>query len=271
MRVGRGTRAIVTGASFGLGEAFAEGLARRGADLLLVARSDARLLTIAADLAAEHSVRVEIVTLDLVAPDGPRRLQAHSDGLGFEPDVLVNAASLDAGGPFADQPLALVAEAVRLNVEVPVALTHLYLPRMASRRSGAVVNVSSGAAFGPLPGHAVYAASEAFVLSMSEALWAEQRPNGVSVVAVCPGAVAAGPEDNRGGPFGFASRASREAVVASALAAVERGVPVVVPGAGTRAAALLLGLLPPRARVRLAARLARNHPGLLLGSRRRER
>ena len=271
MRIGRGTRAIVTGASFGLGEAFAEGLARRGADLLLVARSDARLLTIAADLAAAHDVRVEIATLDLVAPDGPRRLQSHADGLGFEPDVLVNAASLDAGDHFVDQPLALVAEAVRLNVEVPVALTHLYLPRMVARRSGAVVNVSSGAAFGPLPGHAAYAASESFILSMSEALWAEQRPNGVGVVAVCPGAVATGPDGRRGGPFGLSARASREAIVASALAAVEQGVPVVVPGAGTRAAGLLLGLLPPRARVHLAARLARDYPGLLFGSRRRER
>ena len=268
MRIGRGTRAIVTGASFGLGEAFAAGLAQRGADLLLVARTDARLLTIAAELAAAHNVRVEIATLDLVAPDGPRRLQAHADGLGFELDLLVNAASLDAGGRFAEQPLDFVLDAVRLNVEAFVALTHLYLPRMAARRSGAIVNVASGAAFAPLPGHAVYAASEAFVLSLSEALWAEQRPNGVSVVAVCPGATVAGQRTNRR-PSGLGSRVSREAVVASALAAVEHNVPVVIPGPATRAASILLGLLPPRSRVRVAARLARRYPGLLLSGRRR--
>ena len=271
MQVGRGTRALVTGASFGLGEAFAEGLARRGADLLLVARTDARLLTIAADLAAAHDVRVEIATLDLVAPDGPRHLQEHADGLGFEPDVLVNAASLDAGGRFADVPFDLVTDAVRLNVEALVALTHLYLPRMVARRSGAIVNVASGAAFGPLPGHAVYAASEAFVVSLSEALWAEQRPNGVRVVAVCPGAAVAGQDDERAGPFGLVRRASRDAIVASALDALDRDVPVVVPGPATRAAGLMLGLLAPRARVRLAARLTRRYPGLLLGGRRRGR
>ncbi len=271
MRIERGTRAIVTGASFGLGAAFAEGLAGRGVDLLLVARTDARLLPMAADLAAAHGVRAEIATLDLVAPDGPQRLQAHADGLGFEPDLLVNAANLDAGGRFAEQPLELVLDAVRLNVEALVALTHLYLPRMAARRSGAIVNVASAAAFGPLPGHAVYAASEAFVLSLTEALWAEQRPNGVSVVAVCPGASSGGEDAERRGPFGLGGRASREAIVASALAAVERDVPVVVPGARTRAASMLLGLLAPRARVRLAARLSRAYPGLLLGTRRRER
>lgn len=270
MRIGRGTRAIITGASFGLGEAFAEGLARRGVDLLLVARTDARLLTIAADLAAAHGVRAEIATLDLVDSDGPRRLQAHADGLGFEPDLLVNAASLDAGGQFAEQSLDTMLDAVRLNIEALVALTHLYLLRMAARRSGAIVNVASGAAFGPLPGHAVYAASEAFVLSLSEALWAEHRPHGVVVVAVCPGAASGSRDGGHGGLFGLFRRASREEIVASALDAVERHVPVVVPGASTRAAALLLGLLGPRARVRLATRLSRQYPGLLLGGRRRE-
>ena len=272
MRVGRGTRAVVTGASFGLGEAFAEALAARGADLLLVARTDARLLTIAANLAAAHGVRVEIATLDLVAPDGPRRLQTHADGLGFEPDVLVNAAGLDAVGRFADQPLDLVLDAVRLNVEALVALTRLYLPRMAARRSGAIVNVASAAAFAPLAGHAVYAASEAFVLSLSEALWAEQRPNGVAIVAVCPGAASGGQRARRGGLFkagGLYGRVAREMIVASALAALERDEPVVVPGAATRVSALLLGLLSPRARVGLAARLSRRYPGLLVSSRRR--
>jgi short-subunit dehydrogenase len=270
-RLGRGARAIITGASFGLGAAFAEALAQRGVDVLLVARTDTRLLPMAADLAAAHDVRAEIATLDLVAPDGPRRLRAHADGLGFEPDVLVNAAGIDAGGRFAEQPLELVLDMVRLNVEALVALIHLYLPRMAARRSGAIVNVASAAAFGPLPGHAVYAASEAFVLSLSEALWAEQRRNGVGVVAVCPGASSGGRDVGAGGPLGLGAPASREAIVASALAAVERDVPVVVPGTGTRAASILLGLLAPRARVRLAARLSRAYPGLLLGGRRRER
>ncbi len=287
-------RAIVTGASFGLGEAFAAGLAARGVDLLLVARTDARLLPMAADLGAAHSIRAEIVTLDLVDEDAPRQLQAQADRLGFEPDVLVHAAHIDVAGPFAEIPFERIADSVRLGVEGLVALTHLYLPRMVARKQGAIVNVASSGAFAPLPGHAVRAASDAFILSLGAALWAEQRRNGVRVVTVCPGGVEGGARGvdsdeaggrdrlrgdvasehtrrSEGGRARFGSQESREAVVASTLAAVERGDPVVLPGRGLGVVSGALGMLPPRSRVQAAAWLARRYPNLLLGTRRGER
>ena len=99
--IGPGTRAIVTGASWGIGETFAEALASRGADLLLVARSEDRLQEMATELAGQHGVRVEVVTLDLAEPDGPRRLCEAADALGFEPTLLVNNAGIGVLGPFA--------------------------------------------------------------------------------------------------------------------------------------------------------------------------
>lgn len=275
--IGPGTRAIVTGASWGIGEAFAEELAARGADLLLVARTETRLLTIAADLAARHGVRVEIVTVDLAEPDGPRRLCEAAAGLGFEPTLLVNNAGLGILGPFDALPLERAREMIRLNVTALTDLTYRVLDGMLARGHGAIVNVGSASALQPLPNYAVYAASKAYVVSLSCALWAECRRRGVRVVAVCPGAVDAGPpaELNGNGSVPprrrtFPRKVTRGAVVASALDAVERDLPIVVPGAPARVARLALGLLPRGARLRLTGALLRRFPTMLTGTRHRD-
>ena len=191
-QIGPGTRAIVTGASWGIGEAFAEALAARGADLLLVARSEARLRALADDLAERHGVRVEVVAVDLGDPDGPRRLIEAADALGFEPTLLVNNAGIGVLGPFEDLPLERAREMIRLNVLALTDLTYRVLERMQARGGGAIVNVASASAFQPLPNYGVYAATKAFVVSFTAALWAECREHGVRVVAVCPGPVDAG-------------------------------------------------------------------------------
>ncbi|MCC6174556.1 MAG: SDR family NAD(P)-dependent oxidoreductase [Chloroflexi bacterium] len=268
-RIGPGTRAIVTGASWGIGETFAHSLAARGADLLLVARTETRLLTIASDLAARYNVRVEIVTVDLAALDGPRRLCEAVDALGFAPTLLVNNAGYGQLGPFSELPLARAREMIRLNMSAVVALTRLILPGMLERGCGAIVNVASASAFQPLPNYAVYAASKAFLLNLSAALWAECRHKGVQVVAVCPGAVDATPADERQ-PRRLLRKATREIVVERALAAVERDVPVVVPSAITRVSTLGLALLPRRARLRLAGALIERFPAAFTGIRRRD-
>ena len=180
-QIGPGTRAIVTGASWGIGEAFAEELAKRGADLLLVARTETRLLTIAADLQARYGVRVEMVTLDLAQPDGPRRLCEAASGLGFEPTLLVNNAGLGILGPFADLPVEKAREMVRLNVIGLTELTYRVLEGMLARGDGAIINVASSSAMQPCPGYALYAATKAYVLSFTSALWAECRDRGVRV------------------------------------------------------------------------------------------
>ncbi len=248
--------ALITGASSGIGEAFAGALAQRGTALLLAARSEHRLERIAGELRASHGPRVEVVPIDLAERDAAERLQAAADERGLEPDLLINNAGFGSVGPFAAEPLDQQLEMVRVNVEGLVALTGLYLPRMLARRSGAILNVASTAAYQPLPYMAVYAASKAFVLSFSEALWAECRGAGVRVVALCPGPVA----DTRFGErarmdpslFNDVRSMPRERVVAEALRALDRGGPTVVPGLANR----LLAMMAPRVPIRLELAVA---------------
>lgn len=271
--IGPGTRAIVTGASWGIGEAFADALAARGADLLLVARTEDRLRTLAVALAERYGVRVEVVPVDLGAPDGPRQLMEAADALGFEPTLLVNNAGVGVLGPFAELSLEQAREMVRLNVLALTDLTYRVLERMQARGSGAIVNVGSAAAFQPLPNYGVYAATKAFVASFTAALWAECRGRGVRVVAVCPGAVDAGePTGADGVPprrRRFRRKVTREQVVAAALDALAHDRPVVVVGGAPAVARLALGLMPRRSRLRLTGLLLRRYPTALTGVRRR--
>jgi hypothetical protein len=181
--------ALVTGASSGIGEAFARALAERSADLLLTAlpADRARLEQIAEELSSRHQVRTEVVTADLGAPDGALRVQQAADKLQFEPDTLVNSAGYGIVGRFGEGPLDEQLGMIRLNAEALVALTGLYLPRMAAKGDGSIINVASTVALSPVPYFAVYGATKAFVLSFSNALWAEYRQKGVRIVAVCPG------------------------------------------------------------------------------------
>lgn len=166
----------------GIGAEFARELSRRGARVVLVARSKDKLAKLASELP-----NAEFITEDLATPGAAQRVFNAVALLGLQVDVLVNNAGFGTHGGFGDLPLATQREAIDLNVGVLVELTHLFLPMLESRQGG-VINVASTAAFQPVPYMAVYAATKAFVLSFSEALWAEYRPRGVRVLALCPGA-----------------------------------------------------------------------------------
>ena len=233
-----GRSALVTGASSGIGEAFASALAARGANLLLTALPEEhdQLEELASKLSASHGVRTKIVALDLTALDGPRTLAEHAARVAFEPTVLVNNAGFGLGGPFVDQPIERQLAMIRLNVSALVALTGEYLPRMVERGEGVVVNIASTAAFQPLPYFAVYSATKAFVLSFGEALWAEVRSSGVRVTTVCSGPVST-PFHERAGDRGQATGLKRQvrrryltadSVVAAAFEAIEDDRPRVV-------------------------------------------
>jgi short-subunit dehydrogenase len=267
-----GGAALVTGASSGIGEAFARILAARGAEVLLTAlpQDEDRLQQIAEELAQVHGVRCETVPIDLGQRDGPDALQAAADELDFEPDLLVNSAGVGGTGRFGEAPLEQELQMVHVNVEALVRLTAIYVPRMAARGAGAVVNIASTAAFQPLPYFSVYAASKAFVLSFGEALWAEHLCTGVRIVTVCSGPVETPFHGN-----GNAARAdgpvkrylrrrymTTERVVTSALDALEHDRPLVVlrmPAIGLlyRPVALVRSVLPLRVRLRISERLNR--------------
>ena len=178
---------LITGASSGIGEAFARKLAARGQNLLLMARSEDKLMTLCNELGRLKSIHAQFVAMDLSQPDAPARLFAETQTRGLTIDFLINNAGFGAVGDFAKLDLVRELNMIDLNIRALVDLTHRFLAPMRERKSGAIINVASTAGFQPVPFMAVYAATKAFVLSFSEALWEENRPYGIKVMALCPG------------------------------------------------------------------------------------
>lgn len=181
-------RALVTGASSGIGAEFARGLRKRGAAVVLVARRADRLAALASELGGEPLAVA--LSADLGEEGSVERLRQELAQRGLSIDGLVNCAGLGLTGPFAAQPQAVIRAMCDVNVRALVELTRALLPPMLERRRGFVVNVASNAAFQPIPYLAVYAATKAFVLSFSEALGSELEGSGVRVQALCPGITA---------------------------------------------------------------------------------
>ncbi|MEP6818284.1 MAG: SDR family oxidoreductase [bacterium] len=178
---------LITGASSGIGEVFARKLAARGRNVLLVARSEDRLTTLCNELGRSNSIRAQYVALDLSKPESPARLFEEAEKRGLTVDMLINNAGFGSLGEFAKLDLARELNMIDLNVKSLVELTHRFLQPMIERKQGAIINVASTAAFQSVPFFATYAATKAFVLSFSEALWEENRGYGIKVLALCPG------------------------------------------------------------------------------------
>ncbi|RKH48453.1 SDR family oxidoreductase [Corallococcus sp. AB049A] len=226
-----GHRALVTGASSGLGVVFARELAARGMDLILVARSEDRMRALAEELKNAHGIQADVIALDLGREGAGRELHARCQEKGLRVDLLVNNAGFGTHGAFDAAPFARQHEQVMLNVTSLVDTSHLFLPDMLARGVGGILNVASIAGFQPVPYMAIYAASKAFVLSFTEALSEETRERGVRVLALCPGPVqtaffdVVGTEQAAVGP-----KATAEEVVLHALKALDQGRASVVPG-----------------------------------------
>ncbi|MEG3896814.1 MULTISPECIES: SDR family oxidoreductase [unclassified Microcoleus] len=179
--------ALITGASGGIGAAFAAELAKRQHNLILVARSEDKLQQLAATLQQQFKVRVEVIVQDLTAPGAGTTVFDTVVQKGWTVDLLVNNAGFGDYGAFADRPLGKQLTIVQLNIVALVELSHLFLQGMREIKSGSIINVASIAAFQPMPYLSIYAASKAFVLSFSEALWAENKDLGIRVLCLCPG------------------------------------------------------------------------------------
>ena len=256
---------LVTGASDGLGAEFARVFAERGHDLALVARRKDRLDAIADAIAAKGRPRPIVVALDLATPDAAEKLVAEMAAAGATVEYLVNNAGYGLNGPFAELPLAGQLGMIDLNVRALTALTYAFLPQLTLNRGG-LLNVASIAALAPGPGMAIYYASKAFVLSLTEALAEEMRASGVRVTALCPGPVLTGFQERAGmseaayaAPPGVAG--ARETVEAgySGLMAGRR---VVTPGLVNQALAAAMAWIPHGITLpQLAARQAKRTGG----------
>ena len=248
--------ALVTGASSGIGEQFARALARRGYELVLVARRGERL----SELADELPVQAHVVSSDLSA-DAPA-LAGKVAELGVGVDLLVNNAGFGVYGRFLDTHPERDAAQVRLNCEAVVTLTHAFLPAMVERRRGGVIVVASTAGMQPIPYQAVYAATKAFALSFTEALHTELRGTGVRMLAVNPGPVptewqaVAGYDQAEGSGF-VPGEVPAQQVVEEALAAYDAGRRSIVPGRLMRMLMRGTRLGPRGAQLRITERIYR--------------
>ena len=222
---------LITGASSGIGEAFARKLAARGHNLLLVARSEEKLATLCNELGRVRSVHAQYFAIDLSRPESPARLFEETKKRDLQVDFLINNAGFGSMGDFAELDPDRELNMIDVNVRSLADLTRRFLVPMRERKSGTMINVASTAGFQPVPYMATYAATKAFVLSFSEALWEENRQFGIQVMALCPGST----ETN----FFEASRTQRpparvsqtpEQVVDTALRALKRGKSSVITG-----------------------------------------
>ncbi len=251
----RGHRhALVTGASAGIGAAFAERLARDGWDLCIVARRRERLETLAARLRREHRVGVRVAVADLTDKRDLRRIERLIAG-DERLELLINNAGIADFGPFIERDRDVEENEIRLDVVAVVRLTHAALPGMVRRRRGSIINVSSLAALTPSPNFAVYSACKSFLNTFTEALHFELKGTDVRLQALCPGMTRTEIFDVAGAdPSAVPGLMWMEAsdVVDESLGALERGTLVCVPGVANRALSSLTRLVPGEAAGRIA-------------------
>jgi hypothetical protein len=254
--------AIVTGASSGIGEEIAREFARLGYRLVLVARRADRLRS----LAEELDGFAHVLPVDLSNRDERASLPDHVAALGVVPDILVNNAGLATLGPVAGSNPVAELNLVEVDVAAVVDLCSRFVPGMVARGRGAVLNVASVGAFGPVPGQASYGAAKAFVLSYTQAMREELRGTGVAAAALCPGPVYTGFLEAEGVPDEESEKSlpkflwkDAAAVAKVAVDGLASGKGVIVPGTPNRIASVINHHLPRRLLLPL---VGRNHPAL---------
>jgi len=261
MREGEGKTALVTGASSGIGKAFAEHLAAKGYGLVLTARRRDRLDELAGQLAAAHGVPTHVIVDDLAEPDAPARIAAAVRASGLQIDFLINNAGYGVPGSYVNVAWADHQRFIQIMMTAVCDLTYRLLPAMIDRGWGRVINIASVAGMVPAPaGHTLYGASKAFVIRFSEALSAENTAKGVHVTAVCPGFTYSEFHDVTGTRQQMKSVPAMLWLDASDVAregyeAVMRGDPVVVNGRAYRILLWLMGVVP-RGLVKAVSRAA---------------
>ena len=258
----KGGAAVITGASSGIGEEFAREFSRRGYQLVLLARREDRLRQIAESLGGH----THVLPVDLSVPHERAAVSDQIAALGLVVDILVNNAGMSNLGPVATSDPEAELRLIEVDVSAVVDLCSRFVPGMVERGRGAVLNVASVGAFGPVPGQATYGAAKAFVLSYTDALGQELRGTGVRAATLCPGPVRTGFGEGMGIPDEEAEKSlpkflweEADTVARVGIEGLASGKRVIVPGAPNRVAAMVNHHLPRRL---LLPMVARNHPGM---------
>lgn len=246
---------VITGASEGIGAAFARAYASGGRDLLLIARREGPLLQLAETLRLGARAGIHTLAQDITAPDAPAAIDRALAAAGSYCDLLVNNAGIGGSGHFDEISLEHTEQLVALNTAAPTRLMHHYLPAMRARRRGGIINLGSLAGFTPGPYQAAYSASRAYMLTLSAAVAAEVAQDGVRITAVAPGPVDTRFHEKIGADGDYyrvlLPGLSPAAVARWAITAHNLGVRVIVPGFVNNVLALFLRLLPYRVTVQI--------------------
>ena len=246
--------ALVTGASQGLGRAFAQALAARKQNVILVARSREKLETLASELKRSQSIQAEALEFDLACPAAGSRLAQQLRDRKLRVNLLVNNAGFGVRGEFRNLTLLRQMEMLQLNNAAAVELTYALLPLLTEHPQAGIINVSSTAGFQPIPYASLYAATKSFLMTFSLGLQEELRAHGVSVVTLCPGRILT----NGNGPrkFGFIYQ-SPEDVAGEALESLANGGGLVIPGFVNKLSVFAQRFIPRRTVPRLVGRMSR--------------
>lgn len=254
----------ITGASAGIGAALARVCASRGYDLILIARREAPLQALAAEVSAAHGVTAHVVTADLGADGAAQTLYNEIAARGLSVDGLINNAGFSKTTGFTQTDPAAQQEMLRVMLSVPVELTRLYLPQMKAKGWGRIINVASMAGFlQATGGDTLYGPIKSFMIKFSQSLWVESEGSGVHVSALCPGYTYSEFHDVNGSRDAVSKAYPKwmwleaDRVAREAWDAVEANEPRCIPGARYRALALLSKLLPDRVGLKTAASHAR--------------
>jgi short-subunit dehydrogenase len=240
---------LITGASAGIGKALAERFAANGHDLVLVARREERLASLAEALEADHEITADYVPMDLADRQAPYELYEETQNRDIQVDILVNNVGIGTQGAFVENDLDRELDQMQLNMVTPTQLTHLYGGDMADRGEGGILNVSSTAAWFPGPFMTIYYASKAYMKSFSEGLAGELEPEGVSVTVLCPGPVETEFQEraeNEDTPLGSGQMQDVGTVTEAGYDGLQAGKTVVVTGWKFKLLTKVSNLLPNR-------------------------
>lgn len=253
-----GKTALITGASSGIGAAFATELAKEGATLILTARSESTLRTLAEKLTQQFNTQVHVFPADLSQPGAADALMKTITSAGLSVDLLINNAGVGKWANFLDESQASYESMLMLNITSLMNLTYQVLPGMLAKGEGGIINVASTGSFQPTPYIAVYGASKAFVLNFSEALYGEYMERGITVTALCPGNTATGFQAEANADTQGMRADTPETVARQGLAALKRGDNYQVVGTDNYLQSLLPRVLPRKTVIRIVSNMIKS-------------
>ena len=246
-----GPWALVTGASSGIGEAFARQLAALNFNLVLIARRQEKLLRLAGELTSQHGIEVQALAIDVSADDFLHQLELATNTL--EIGLLINSAGFALTGNFLDHTMADEVSLLHVNCRAPLMLTHAFGQKMRQRGRGGIIHISSASAFLPMPGWTNYSASKVYNLHLAEGLWHELKENGIDVLALCPGATRTEFSTVAGTKQGGMAPAQ---VAQAGLQNLGKK-PTVVAGLGNRIVTCITRFIPRRCLIEIGAKTMR--------------